>query len=164
MIGMATAVLTAALGSSCSRVGSPDTAAPTPRPAPFGIGSPQAPPPPSLDDRQVARGERLYGQYCASCHRPDLAGDPEWKTPNPDGSHPPPPHDSSGHTWHHSDRLLLEVVRDGSDFSQSRMPAFGGVLSDEEILAILEYFKANWGPEQRDFQWQVTWQELQRQE
>jgi mono/diheme cytochrome c family protein len=117
---------------------------------------------PALDQGQVARGGELYQQNCASCHRADLSGDPNWKTPNPDGSYPPPPHDSSGHTWHHSDRLLLEIIRDGSDFPESRMPTFSGSLTDEAILAIIEYLKANWGQEERDYQWQVTWQEAQR--
>jgi len=111
------------------------------------------------DQQQVARGEDLYQQHCASCHLADLSGDPEWKTPNYDGSYPPPPHDSSGHTWHHPDRVLLEIIRDGSDFPQSRMPSFADRLSDEEILTILEFFKANWGPEEREYQRQVTEQQ-----
>ena len=113
------------------------------------------------DQEDVARGEDLYQQHCASCHRADLSGDPEWKTPNEDGSYPPPPHDSSGHTWHHSDQILLEIIRDGSAFPQSRMPSFGDRLSDEEILTILEFFKANWGPEEREYQRQVTEEQTQ---
>lgn len=109
-----------------------------------------------LDPETVARGERLYIQYCAVCHRPDLSGAPNWMTPNPDGSYPPPPHDSSGHTWHHSDAHLLGIIRDGSPFPQSRMPAFGHVLTDDDILEILEFFKANWGPEEREFQRSIT--------
>ncbi|MDP3984853.1 MAG: cytochrome c, partial [Acidimicrobiia bacterium] len=89
----------------------------------------------------------------------DLSGDPGWKTPNPDGSYPPPPHDSSGHTWHHSDQTLLELVRAGSDFPQTRMPAFENVLTDDDVGAILEYLKANWGPDEREYQRQVTEQE-----
>lgn len=27
--------------------------------------------------------------------------------------HPPPPHDSTGHTWHHPDQLLLALIRVG---------------------------------------------------
>ena len=120
--------------------------------APDAISDADEPP----DHEEVARGEDLYQQHCASCHRADLSGDPEWKTPNDDGSYPPPPHDSSGHTWHHPDRFLLEIIRDGSDFPQSRMPSFGDRLSDEDILTILDFFKANWGPEEREFQRQVT--------
>ncbi|MGI8515507.1 MAG: c-type cytochrome [Acidimicrobiia bacterium] len=111
------------------------------------------------DQLRVVRGEELYQQYCASCHRTDLSGDPEWKTPKEDGSYPPPPHDSTGHTWHHSDQVLLEIIRDGSDFAQSRMPSFGERLSDDDIGAILEFFKANWGPEEREYQRQINEQQ-----
>jgi mono/diheme cytochrome c family protein len=122
----------------------------------------EAPPLLDLDDELAARGEVLYQQTCASCHGADLAGAADWKTPNPDGSYTPPPHDSSGHTWHHPDQVLLDVVRNGSGFAQSRMPTFADELSDEQVLAILEYLKTNWGPEERAFQWQVTWQDSQR--
>ena len=110
----------------------------------------------TLDQDRVAVGAELYQENCASCHMADLSGDPDWKTPNDDGSYPPPPHDSSGHTWHHPDQVLIEIIRDGSDFPQSRMPAFGNRLTDDDIEAILEFFKANWGPRERAFQQQVT--------
>jgi len=73
------------------------------------------------------------------------------------------PYDASGHTWHHSDHLLLEIVAQGSEFPQCQMPIFGDQLSDEEIQAILEYIKKWWGPEERAFQWQVSWQAQQQQ-
>lgn len=106
-----------------------------------------------------SRGEELYQQYCASCHRADLSGDPDWKSPNEDGSYPPPPHDSSGHTWHHSDQVLLEIIRDGSDFPQTRMPSFGEKLTDDDIGAILEFFKVSWGPDEREYQRQINEQD-----
>jgi len=112
-----------------------------------------------LDPDRVVHGGELYQQNCASCHQPDLSGDPDWKTPNDDGSFRPPPHDSSGHTWHHSDRVLLKIIRDGSDFPQSRMPTFGDKLTDDDIEAILDFFKENWGPEERAYQQQVTEQD-----
>lgn len=114
---------------------------------------------PALDEGQVTRGGELYQENCASCHRSDLSGDPDWKTRNDDGSYRPPPHDSSGHTWHHPDRVLIEIIRDGSDFPQSRMPSFGDKLSDEDIAAILEFFKANWGDQERAYQQQVNQQD-----
>ncbi|MBA2337309.1 MAG: cytochrome c [Acidimicrobiia bacterium] len=150
------AAMFSVLVSGCSTSGG-DTTPPTAVPNLAG----EAPPLPELDDERVARGEELYQANCSSCHGPDLSGDPDWKTPNRDGSYPPPPHDSSGHTWHHSDQLLLEIIRDGSDFAETRMPTFGEQLRDDDIRAILEYFKANWGPQERAFQWQVTWQESQ---
>lgn len=78
------------------------------------------------------------------------------------GSFKPPPHTNEGHTWHHSDQLLLELIANGSSFPQTRMPAFGEQLTDEEISAIITYMKTWWGPEERAFQWQITWQEKQQ--
>lgn len=111
------------------------------------------------DADPVAYGGELYQQHCASCHRPDLSGDPDWKMPNDDGSYPPPPHDSSGHTWHHPDRVLIEIIRNGSDFPQSRMLTFGDKLTENDIEAILDFFKEHWGPEERAYQEQVTEQD-----
>jgi mono/diheme cytochrome c family protein len=116
----------------------------------------------TLNPDRVAYGGELYRQHCASCHQSDLSGAPDWKTANDDGSYPPPPHDSSGHTWHHPDRVLIEIIGDGSDFPQSRMPAFGDKLSDDDIEAILEFFKSTWGPQERAFQEQVTDQDRDR--
>ncbi len=123
---------------------------------PDGVTAASVPP---LDDVLVSSGADLYEESCASCHGADLSGQSDWKSPNPDGSYPAPPHDSSGHTWHHSDVLLLEIVRDGLDLPESRMPTFGGQLSDDEILAIIEFLKSNWGEEERAFQWRVTQQD-----
>lgn len=127
-----------------------------------GSRSSQAPPPPALDPERVAQGQVLYTQYCAECHGPDGKGHPDWKTPNDDGSYNPPPQDATGHTWHHADDLLLDLIAKGGDFPQTKMPAFGQQLTDGEILAILEYIKTWWGPEERAFQWQVTWQSRQQ--
>lgn len=114
---------------------------------------------PQLENDLVTHGADLYQASCASCHGADLSGQANWKSPNPDGSYPAPPHDSSGHTWHHSDIVLLEIVRDGLELPESRMPTFGDQLTDDEILAILEFLKSNWGAEERAFQWQVTQQD-----
>jgi mono/diheme cytochrome c family protein len=141
---LASVLLTALAVAACSGGADPGTGASIPE---------------GLDPQAVARGEALYLQYCASCHGVDLSGDADWKTPGPDGAYPPPPHDSSGHTWHHPDALLLEIIRDGSPFQPSNMPAFGSVLSDEDIMAILEYLKANWGADEREFQRSVTEQD-----
>jgi mono/diheme cytochrome c family protein len=111
---------------------------------------------------EVDRGGELYQANCAPCHGADLAGAPDWKTPNEDGSYPPPPHDSSGHTWHHPDRVLIAIIRDGSDFPQSRMPAFGDRLTQEDIEAILEFIKTSWGPQENAYQNQITEQDQAR--
>lgn len=121
-----------------------------------------APPLPDLDEGLVAAGERLYQPLCASCHGIDLAGEPDWKARNADGSFRAPPHDSTGHTWHHSDSLLVEIIGEGIGVPNSAMPTYGELLTAEEIVSIVEYLKSTWGPDERTFQWQVTWQESQR--
>ncbi len=124
----------------------------------------EIPPLPELDPGSVVLGQLLYGRHCASCHGLTLAGDSDWQTPNNDGSYPPPPQDSSGHTWHHSDQLLVNIILNGSDFPQSQMEAFGGVITEDEVLAILAYLKSSWGPLERDVQWGATVRDAARQE
>lgn len=119
------------------------------------------PPVPALDSSLVVEGEDIYQQSCASCHGADLAGQENWKIPDAEGFRPAPPQDASGHTWHHSDELILKIVSVGLDLGPSRMPTFADRLSDQEMVAVLEFLKASWGPEERAFQWQITWQESQ---
>ena len=115
------------------------------------------PPLPTLSPAAVVKGERLYAQYCATCHGANLEGAPNWKERLPDGSLLPPPQDSSGHTWHHADSLLMEIIRNGGDPAENQwMPAFRDQLSDSDIQAILAFFKSRWGEEERNFQWWVT--------
>jgi mono/diheme cytochrome c family protein len=59
------------------------------------------------DDAAVARGRVLYDATCAVCHGSNLEGEGDWQSPGPDGRYPAPPHDASGHTWHHSDNDLI---------------------------------------------------------
>ena len=117
----------------------------------------EAPPLPTLDPSLVAQGLQIYGLYCASCHGPDAEGDPNWQQPNDQGNLPPPPHDDSGHTWRHGDGELFEIVYDGwrDPFNKTEeltMPAFGDVLRDQEIRAVIEYLKSLWSEKHRRFQ------------
>lgn len=103
----------------------------------------------------VVAGERLYRTHCASCHGAQLEGQPNWRTPGPDGRLPAPPHDATGHTWHHPDELLFAITKYGVARAanlpdhQSAMPAYEGVLSDEEIIAVLSWIKTQWPPQIR---------------
>lgn len=115
------------------------------------------PPVPTLDPQLVSRGEAIYQQFCASCHGINLEGQSNWQSPLPEGGFPAPPHDSTGHTWHHPDDLLLEVIANGSDPSLGgTMQGFGDVLDEGERMAVLEFIKSSWGQEEREFQWWVT--------
>ena len=107
------------------------------------------------DAALTARGAGLYRQHCASCHGAALEGQPDWRTRNADGMLPAPPHDASGHTWHHADELLFRLTKHGIAATigdpayLSAMPAYGGVLNDEEIVAILSWIKSQWPAEVR---------------
>ncbi|NJO82046.1 MAG: cytochrome c [Blastochloris sp.] len=114
-----------------------------------------------FDAQLVAQGQIVYDQYCASCHGANLEGQPNWKRELPEGGRPAPPHDETGHTWHHADALLFEIVERGpAAFTAPgyvyRMPAFGEVLSDDEIWAVLAYIKSTWPPEVQAAQEEVN--------
>lgn len=102
----------------------------------------------------LALGKEVYQSACASCHGIELEGQPDWRRALPDGRMPAPPHDASGHTWHHSDEVLFNLTKFGlqayvSESYQSDMPAFEGILSDDEISAVIEYIKSTWPEEIR---------------
>jgi mono/diheme cytochrome c family protein len=117
---------------------------------------------PADERQQVALGRRIYERHCASCHGARLEGQPGWRNRLPSGRMPAPPHDDSGHTWHHPDAVLFGITKEGlvpgkyaPPGYQSDMPAFGGVLSDAEIGAVLAYIKNTWSQQARDYQRQV---------
>jgi mono/diheme cytochrome c family protein len=103
------------------------------------------------DDAAVtALGQKVYAAQCAACHGARLEGQSNWRERGPDGRLPAPPHDPSGHTWHHPDELLFRITKHGvanaanlKDYA-SAMPAYDGVLSDVEIVAALSWIKAQW--------------------
>lgn len=105
---------------------------------------------------QIVRGEAVYREYCAVCHGANREGQPDWRRRLPSGRLPAPPHDETGHTWHHPDDLLIAIVRDGMrppwapDGYESDMPAFGDVLSDDDIRAVLAYIQSTWPEEVRE--------------
>ena len=100
----------------------------------------------------IAAGEKLYAQSCAVCHGTNLEGQENWQSPGPDGRMPAPPHDETGHTWHHTDTVLFEYTKLGGRAYlaqtgvelNSGMPGFGEVLTDQEIWNILAYIKSTW--------------------
>jgi len=105
------------------------------------------------EPEQLAAGAQIYAGHCASCHGPKLEGQPDWRRKLPNGRMPAPPHDDSGHTWHHTDKWLFLVVENGmvSPLArygyQSDMPAFNDKLSDRQIRAVLAYIKSHWSEE-----------------
>ncbi|HMT20750.1 MAG TPA: cytochrome c [Promineifilum sp.] len=118
--------------------------------------------PPTPDPQLVEQGESVYARHCAECHGANLEGEADWKLQNPDGSFRAPPHDANGHTWHHSDAQLIDAVRRGgarlsADVGgTSAMPAYGDILTDNEIAAVLDYIKSTWPEDIRLYQWERT--------
>lgn len=120
----------------------------TPTPFTNAKGTP-LPPLPTLDPALVKQGQQVYQLNCASCHGAKAEGAVGWQKPDSQGNYPAPPHDDSGHTWHHPDRVLMEAIRDGMadplrPGSPLRMPALGEKLSDADIRAVITYFKSLW--------------------
>lgn len=111
------------------------------------VGDPRADP---RDAVKVALGARVYAQHCAACHGAKLEGQPDWRRRLANGRLPAPPHDESGHTWHHTDGILFTITRQGlvpphaPKGYDTDMPAFGGKLADDEIWAVLAFLKTHW--------------------
>lgn len=105
-------------------------------------------------------GRVLYVEHCATCHGVNLEGQPDWRSPDASGLYPAPPHDETGHTWHHDDTMLLHYITRGGQAVlddmgitfTSGMPAFGSALNEREIKAILDYIKSTWPADIREMQ------------
>ncbi|MBX6369460.1 MAG: c-type cytochrome [Rhodospirillales bacterium] len=112
------------------------------------------------DPGLVALGARIYAQECAACHGARLEGQPNWQQRLPNGRLPAPPHDASGHTWHHPDQQLFAITKQGLQSIVpgyvTDMPAYAGKLTDREIWAVLAYIKSTWPPEIRARQARIT--------
>ena len=97
----------------------------------------------------VALGRQVYAQQCATCHGANLEGEKDWRTRKPDDGLRAPPHDASGHTWHHSDGQLFQITKLGGAAMagpgfKSNMPSFKNTLTDRQIWAVLSYIKSRW--------------------
>ena len=107
------------------------------------------------DPATVASGRAVYAAQCAACHGPNLEGARDWQVRGADGTMPAPPHDATGHTWHHDGETLFRLTKYGvaaligdPDY-RSDMPAYEGILTDAEIWAVLSYIKSTWPEEIR---------------
>jgi len=73
---------------------------------------------------------------------------------------PAPPHDATGHTWHHSDKQLFEMVENGTagvvPGYESDMPAYKGTLSDADIWAVLSFIQSTWPANIRERQQRLS--------
>lgn len=102
---------------------------------------------------QVKRGKLVYDRFCSLCHGIDLKGQANWRKRKEDSRLPAPPHDETGHTWHHDDELLFGIVKEGlvppyaPKGYESDMPGWKDTLNDADIWAVLAYIKSRWPKE-----------------
>lgn len=113
------------------------------------------------DSRSIARGRQVYAENCAACHGVNLEGQPNWRARNANGRLPAPPHDASGHTWHHDTQTLFDLTKYGLSALVGRpvetdMPAYDGKLTDDEIWAVLAFIRSQWPKKIQDRQATLT--------
>ena len=122
----------------------------------------------ALASDDLAQGAALYAEHCVSCHGADLEGAPDWRRRGADGLYPAPPHDETGHTWHHGDRLLFDYTKLGGEALmaargitnfESGMPGFAESLADDQIRDVLAFIKSTWPELMRSHQEEMTQQE-----
>jgi mono/diheme cytochrome c family protein len=83
---------------------------------------------------QWQEGEAIYTEHCADCHRrtgqglpkaiPALAAN-EFVTGDPQG--------------------VIQILLDGRQGSLGRMPAWGRLLTDQQLAAVATYIRQAWG-------------------
>ena len=96
---------------------------------------------------QYEAGKTLFAQHCAVCHGQNAEQTVEWKIPNSQGQYPPPPLNGSAHAWHHPLSVLRQVIRHGGAPMGGMMPAWEGVLSEEDMVATIAAFQSFWPDE-----------------
>ena len=96
----------------------------------------------------IARGKIIYQNNCISCHQVNLMGVENWKELDEDGHRKSPPLNGTGHTWHHDDATLHNIIKYGLvklvKNYQGKMLGFKGKLKDKDIDSVLAYIKSFW--------------------
>ena len=107
------------------------------------------------NEKQIEQGRAVYERDCQVCH-----GDARTGAGATDNA---PAHGRTGHTWHHPDGHLKQIILGTADYPDKTMPPFEGKLSEEELDVVLEYMKAGWDGEQRAWQAEASriWLESQ---
>ena len=96
----------------------------------------------------IARGKTIYQNNCISCHQVNLVGVENWKELDEDGHRKSPPLNGTGHTWHHDDATLHNIIKYGLvklvKNYQGKMLGFEDKLKDKDIDSVLAYIKSFW--------------------
>ena len=96
----------------------------------------------------IARGKIIYENNCMSCHHVNLIGAENWKSLDEDGHRKAPPLNGTGHTWHHDDATLHNIIKYGLaklvKNYEGKMLGFEDNLKNEDIDSVLSYIKSFW--------------------
>ncbi|WP_415309016.1 cytochrome c [Candidatus Pelagibacter sp. Uisw_099_02] len=99
----------------------------------------------------IARGKIIYENNCVSCHQVNLVGAENWKDLDEDGHRKAPPLNGAGHTWHHDDATLHNIIKYGLaklvKNYEGKMIGFGDKINDKQIDSVLSYIKSHWDDE-----------------
>ena len=100
------------------------------------------------------RGGSIYARHCQTCHGDATTGEGAVA-----GA---PTHGPDGHSWHHADGQLADIILGRFTFPGKTMPSFEGVLKEEEVADVLAFLKNGWEPQQVEFQAEVSrnWVEI----
>jgi len=101
------------------------------------------------NDTLVDQGAQVYLQNCGNCHGRRLQGQALWQLRDQYEGRRAPPHDSTGHTWQHSDEDIFHMTKYGHFAAAppgavSFMPAFEHSLKDADIVAVTAFIKSRW--------------------
>ena len=97
----------------------------------------------------LSEAKTLYQQNCSNCHGIYMQGAKNWMSEKDnDGMNLPPPLNGTGHTWHHSEDLLFNIIKYGGYYYdekyEGKMLSFENNLSDDEIYSIISYIYNSW--------------------
>jgi mono/diheme cytochrome c family protein len=99
-----------------------------------GMAAPVAPLAPAEQTRFEA-GRTVYQNLCQACHQPNGRGLEKLA----------PPLIGSEFALASSATIPIRIVLNGKEGSVALMPPLGGILSDEQIAAVLTYIRREWG-------------------
>ena len=130
---MVLAVTLYALLVGCGGKATENSASSNPTPETGNTSSATPAPTPPMDE--TALGNKVYADRCALCHGPEGKGDGTAAA----GLDPKPRNHTDGsYMKTRTDEDLLSVIRNG----KGGMPAWGSVLSEQEIAAVLKHVRA----------------------